>query len=670
MALVTRWIRILDQTLAPAAPVVLAVLVGLVCVSASCGRSKRAKKPARPDAAVVTRTPDAAVHSPRRPDALGALLRHVPRRADWFVGLGRPAALVHGAVRFWKLLAEIPDLSAPMGLVARRVGDTLGGWPPPVTLWRDLGIDPGGGIVLAGVGVGAKRPSGTVALVLTETPQHLLKKLVGPAGVPAGSTARAALRGLGDWWCGPVSVGVACASSRALLQESVALGAKPSSQTLLARLPAHNLRGADLVGGWRGQPGAPITMATARFRSWGIGAQVRLRGGELTRWLGWLGRSEPHGPRPADAVAALWLNLDDARIAALVALLPANTIETSGPGAVSPAGLLSQCTGEVALVVGSSGTWRLRAARRVATTGLERPVRWKVSGWPVWARAPAGSLVIASTAAGTLLPWPVSGGKTTLRPRWRRVTGPAGLAMRVPLLDPMELLTNADRARLVAALAGLPAGERAFVGLLRGLLTLLGEAGLSVDKTADGALVRVSFVSPAVGSGSLQRDFDRLWRAKWQGGGFFDGQGLARMASRHPSTPLSRLAGALTGLRQGPPWSGWLTDAGLRLLRRLSGPELSCASLAARLVRCREPWARLRSPQRWREMEAGVLPAHRRRLRKSLLDEARREGRSLGAHCDRLAGRLENAPQVTACLRAVGCAEFALCLVAAFTPPK
>jgi hypothetical protein len=624
---------------------------------------------------------------PRRRAALGALLSYVPGRATWFVGLGRPAALVHGAARFWKLLAQIPDLSAPMTRVAQRLVQGLGAWPPSPAQWRDLGIDPGGGVVLAGVAAGANRRSGFLALAFTQTPQRLLKRLVGPAGVPVGSSAQAVVQGGGVWWCGPLSVGVACASSRALLEETVAQGAKPPTQTLVARLPAHNWRDADLVGGWRAQTHAPITLATVTFRSWGIEAQVRLRGGELSRWLGWLGASSARRGRPVvpvAAVAAVWLHLDASRVSTLVGMLPANTVETSEPGALSLVALLAQCTGEAMLVVGPKG-WRMRAVRRASKTVVDRPVRWKVSGWPVWARAPAGSLLIASTAAGTrpatgtrptlavtpggTPPRPVGVGPTP-QPLRRLVTGAAPLAMLVPLMDPLEPLTDADRVRLVAALAGLPAGERAFVGLVRGLLTLIGEVGVSVEKTSDGAVVRISGVSPATGSVSAQRVFDRLWRAKWLGGGLFDRQGLARVASRHPSTPLARLSRAVVGLRLGSSPSRWLTDALLRLLRRLSGPELSCAALAARLERCREPLAKLRSPQRWREMERVGLPKVRLRLKRSLLDRVRREEQSLGAHCDRFGGRLENAQEVSACLGASDCPEFARCLTAAFTPKK
>ncbi len=650
-----------------------------VAVIVSCGRTKLKVKPGQRDAAVVTRTPGAAVDSPRRPDALAALLAHVPGRATWFVGLGRPAALVRGAARFWKLLAQIPDLTAPMALVAQRVGRAVGGWPPPVTLWKDLGIDPGGGIVLVGVDSGANGRSGTLALAYTLTPQRLLKRLVGPLGVPVGATAQAKVQGIGAWWCGPVSVGVACASSRALLKESAALGAKPPSQTLVARLPARHFGGSDLVGGWRSQSGKPMTMAMVRFRSRGIGARLRLRGGELARWLGWLGTSRAVRPRPVGAVAALWLNLDTTRVATLVGLLPANAIETPGPGPLSPAALLKQCTGEAMLVVGP-GTWHLRAVRRASPVGhglglrprlrpgLGRPVRWTVSGWPVWARAPAGSLIIASAAVATRGPPVATGGGKKTR-AWRGlVAGTASLAAQVPLMDPLELLSPAQRVRMVAALAGLPAGERAFVGLARGLLTLLGEAEVLVEKTSDGALLRVSCVSAAGGSISEQRVFGRLWRAKWQGGGFFDRQGLRRIASRFGSKPLGRLARAVQGMRLAPFPSRWLTDSLLGLLRSLSGPELSCAVLASRLQRCREPLARLRSPTRWREMETMILPAHRRRMRRVLLARARREEQALGAHCDRLAGRLENGLKVRACLGASDCSKFARCLVAAFTP--
>ena len=94
------------------------------------------------------------------------------------------------------------------------------------------------------------------------------------------------------------------------------------------------------------------------------------------------------------------------------------------------------------------------------------------------------------------------------------------------------------------------------------------------------------------------------------------------------------------------------------------------AALAARLVRCQESFARLRSPRRWREMDRVVLPSHRRRLRQVLLDEDRRERTSLGAHCDRLSGRMENARAVRACLGANDCPKFSRCLMRAFTPKK
>lgn len=647
-----------------------AVLVGLVCIATSCGRTKRSKKPARADAAVAVRTPDVAVRpGPRRRSALRALLAHVPGRATWFVGLGRPATLLHGATRFWKLLAEIPDLAAPMALVTQRFGKVIGAWPPPATLWSDLGIDPGGGVVLAGVAAGPNRQSGTLALAFTLTPQRLLRRLVGPAGVPAGTTAPAALEGAGSWWCGPVSVGVACASSRALLTESVAQAAASPARTIWARLPAPTWRGVDVVGGWRKQAGKPMSTAIGRFRSWGIQAQVWLRTGELAHWLGWLGPGRSLRPRSGDAVASVWLNLDAARVSTLVGLVPADAIEIADPGSPTPAVLLKQCTGEAMLTVGPHG-WRIRAVRKASSVGLGRPLRWKVSGWPVWARTTAGSLLLASTAIGIRPPAATAPGGGAHRALGALLSRPAAAAMLVPLMDPLELLSAADRVRLVAALAGLPAGERAFVGLLRGLLTLLGEAGVSVKKTPEGALVRVSFVTPAVGSVAGRRDFDRLWRAKWQGGGFFDRPELARVAARHRGTPLARMARAVTGLRLESPPSRWLTETLLRLLRRLSGPELSCTVLAARLVRCREPFARLRSPQRWREMQSVVLPEYRRRLRQVLLDQARREGESLGAHCDRLAGRLENAREVSACLAADGCPKFARCLVDAFKPKK
>jgi len=527
---------------------------------------------------------------------------------------------------------------------------------------------------VAGVGAGPKRSEGILALVYTQTPGRVLKRLVGPAGVAVapGAMAKAVLEGVGSWWCGRVSVGVSCASSRALLTESQSQAAAAPAPTLLAQLSVKRWSGVDLVGGWRAQTGEPITTAVVRFTPWGLMAEVRFRRGELSRWLGWLGpgkKLQPFG----DALGAVWLNLDAARISTLVGLVPASAMQTTAPGAPAPAEMLRQCTGEVMLTLGA-GAWRLRAARRASTVGPGRPVRWTVSGWPVWARASAASLFVAGTAAGTR---PLAAGTGAVPPT-RAMQGllmrPVAAAMRVPLMDPLEMVSEADRVRLVAAIAGLPAGERALVGLLRGLFSLFGEAGVSLERTADGALARASLVTPAAGSPLVRREFERLWRAKWLGGGFFERQDLARVASRLRSKPqakpLLRLARAVTGLQLGPPWSSWLTDALLGLLRRLSGPELSCAALAARLVRCREPFSRVRSPQRWSELERVGLPAHRRELRRALLDETRREQAALGAHCDRLSGRLENVREISACLEADSCTNFARCLVRAFTPRK
>ncbi len=62
--------------------------------------------------------------------------------------------------------------------------------------------------------------------------------------------------------------------------------------------------------------------------------------------------------------------------------------------------------------------------------------------------------------------------------------------------------------------------------------------------------------------------------------------------------------------------------------------------------------------------------SYHRRLRRVLLDNARREREALGAHCDRLSGRLENVREVSACLAADDCVKFSRCLVQAFTPKK
>jgi hypothetical protein len=612
--------------------------------------------------------------------ALGRLLAHVPVRVTWFVGMGRPVELLGGAARVWKLLAEIPDLTAPMSLVAERLKKAMAAWPPTAAQWTDLGIDPGGGVVLAGVGARSNRPGGTLALAYTMTPQRLLKRLVGPAGVASGSMAQAVLQGAGAWWCGPVSVGVACASSRALLTESVAQGSKGRAQTLLAKLAVDRWQSVDLVGGWRSQAAGPITMGVLRLGSRQISARVWLRDRELDRWLGWIGQSKKIRPRAADAVASVWLNLDKTRISTLVGLLPADAIESTGPSTPAPAALLKQCTGEAMLELGPWG-WLLRATRSSTHSSPgsslgshDRPVGWKVSGWPVWVRAPAGSLIIARSKKGTrrAAAGAQAKAKTKGSPPSHRalLSRPVGLALLVPGLDPLEAVSAADRVRLVAAIAGLPAGERALVGLVRGLFTLLGEAVVTVEKTPRGPEVRVSFVPPMSGSADLRRDFRQLWRGKWQGGGFFHRRGLARVAARHGSTPLARLARALMGLELGPPWSRWLTDSLLGLLRSLSGPELSCATLAARLLRCQEPFARQRSPGRWRELDRVVLPGYRRRLQRVLLDSARREREALGAHCDRLSGRLENVREVSACLAADDCVKFSQCLVQAFTPKK
>ena len=85
---------------------------------------------------------------------------------------------------------------------------------------------------------------------------------------------------------------------------------------------------------------------------------------------------------------------------------------------------------------------------------------------------------------------------------------------------------------------------------------------------------RLLCASHVSGSATVRRDFHQLWRAKWQGGGFFHRRGLARVAARHGSAPLARLARAIMGLELGPPWSRWLTDSLLDLLRNLS-PEVS-----------------------------------------------------------------------------------------------
>lgn len=647
---------------------VLLLLSGLLAAS-GCGRSRRSRPRAKPrphDAAVKGRAPDGwAPAGPRRPRALQSLLTQVPRRATWFLGLGRPAALLTGSARYWRMLAQIPDLSAPMARMATRLARVLGAWPPPASLWSTVGIDPGGAVVLAGVPKAAAGAVGLLALAFTSSPDKLLRRLVGPAGASVGSTARARLGGSDSWWCGRIPVGVACASSRALVTECVTLGRRPAAPTLGSRLAGGDWREVDLAAGWRTPGAGSLSTAVARFRSWGLEAVVRLHGGAVARWLDWLA---PAGVAPtpaADAVAEVWLRLDPTRINTLVGLLPTGAVQSSASGAAAPATLLKQCTGEARLLVGAGG-WSLQAQRRGSAVG-NQAVAWRVSGWPLWARAPDQRLVLAGTEAGTR-GLRVSAPVVIPRPLRKLGSRRASARVRIPLMDPLEALSAADRVRMVAALVGLPDGERAFVGLLRGLLTLLGVVGLSVEKAPQGALLRLAFVSPAAPAAPGRQAFERLWRAKWQGGGFFDHQALTRLALRHPKWVLGQVARGLADLRLTPAGSRWVTDRLLGLLGDLSGPELSCAALSARLGHCAEPFARLRAPRRWLEMESVVLPDHRQRLRRALFAGARREAEALGAHCDRLAGRLENAAAVKRCLTADGCLKFARCVVQAFTP--
>ncbi len=657
----------------------------LASVVPGCGRKKAAHRLRHQDAA--TATPRGTQPTPSGPPrTLSTLLVLVPRRATWLVAVGRPGDLATRAARLWKLLAQIPDLTDPMARLAGQISRTIGGWPPPRSSWRAAGLDPAGALLVAGISSGPGRPAGMIALAHAREPQVVLRRLASrsPKGsssaraTPMAGSAPAPLLGWGDWRCSPVpgpgplpAPGpgpVACASSRELLEELKALSGRAPGAAGATVLPTRDLEKADLVAAWRPFSRAPWSWASVRMGPVGLLARARLRWPGADRWLGWLG---PAGssPAPTGAQAAyVRLRLDRAHLGGLLGMLPKGSLLPRVQGAASPERLLGQCTGALLLEAASWG-WRLRAARAGPELGLGKPMRWSLSGWPIWVRAPVGELLVAGSetalaGAARRGPLPLA---PTPDPLGKLLAQPASATLRLHLLDPLELLTEADRARVLAAMVGLPPGERALVSLARGLLTLLGEVVLSVVREPGGARLTLASRSLLQSGPATRGELDRLWQAKWQGGGLLDRQELRRVAALHPRWPVANLARSLKELHLSPRWSRAMADRLLELLKSLAGAEVSCAALSARLSRCVEPFSRVREPRRWRMAQVGT-GTFEGGLRKDLLEAARREIRALGERCDRLGGRLENASALARCLEAESCLKLSDCVVRAFTP--
>jgi len=634
-----------------------------------CKGKRNTPARAKPDARAQATHADAAA-SPiraRRPGAMTELLGHIPRRAQWFLALGNPAGLTHGAARLWRLLSVVPALEQPFSAATKAFAG-VGRWPPDPALWQRLGIDGDGGIVVASLAGEAGRPSTILVVALARQPEQLLRILAPkrPRNAPPKllSRLRATVSDGSEWWCGRRASAVLCASNKELAARVRRSGGAPSSVVTL--LPASSLTSADIVGGLHDTPAKKPSLLSVRFTPLGLRARLQLRG-PYGQWIrGWLGAGRAALRLPPNVTAALRLQLSATRLQTLLAVLPRNRLRLSTPGgSVDLKRLAQQCTGDVLFSIGPQG-WSVVARRSGASKAVAVPVRFRAGpGLVLWVLAPARRLVIGSTAAA------VQGAAATsphpapavFRQLFSR---PTPAALLIPLVDPLEVLPAASRAQLVAALAGLPAGERAFVGLFRALLTLMGETGVTVERITDGVELLLELASPVAGPRAARRAFTQAWRSKWRGGGFFDRAGLQRIRSAHPATTVGRLVGLLSRTRLSARLGQWVSGRLVRLLAWLRGPELSCSALAARLTRCREAFGRQLAPARWREVDAAVLGPYRKRRKSELLDRAQRNARALGNRCDQVSGRLENATQLQRCLSLTTCRKFAACLQRAF----
>ncbi|MFH2007546.1 MAG: hypothetical protein ABI333_13255 [bacterium] len=634
-----------------------------------CKGQRKRSASAIPDARAAIGSADAAAPPvrARRPGAMAALLAHVPRRAQWFLALGNPAGLARGAARLWRLLSAVPSLEQPLASVTRALARAVGRWPPDPAIWQRLGIDGDGGIVVADVPGEAGRPSGTLVVALARRPEQLLRRLTPQRPRGASSTHLSRLRAtLSDgsvWWCGRRTAAVVCASRKQLA--APVRQPRSASPSVVGLFPSASLATADIVGGLRDSAAKPPSLLSARFTPQGLRARLQLRG-PRGHWLrGWLGTRTAALRLRGNATAALRLQLSATRLQTLLAALPRSGLRPGTGGGVDLKRLALRCTGDVLLSIGPQG-WSVLARRRGVSETVTVPTRARVgSTLSLWVLAPPGRLVIGSSVAA--VQGAVTGSPHPAPVMFRQLfSRPTAAALLLPLVDPLELLPGASRAQLIAALAGLPEGERAFVGLVRALLTLMGEAGVTVERIPDGVLLRIALASPAAGPEAARRAFAQAWRSKWQGGGFFDRATLQRIRSSHPSTSAGRLAGVLTRFRLPAPLAQWITGGLVRLLAGLRGPELSCSAFAARLARCREAFGRQLEPLRWREVDVAMLRPDQKRQKSELLDRARRNGRTLGDRCDQVSGRLENATELQRCLTLDTCEKFAVCLQRAF----
>lgn len=686
--------------------VLLSVLAAVAVDACRCGAEPELGVRAPAEAAAPRPGPDGAAPSRPRPAPAGlsAVLRELPEGVDWVVAVRAPARWVARLANLSGWLGDVPILRPWLRRIHAALAGFFGRWPPADRAWRSVGLDPAGGIAVAGLSRPTPGGASWVAVLAASDPDRLLRRLAGrprrvhraarsrrahrvarPVGPPRGGAASARARHATFWW--PILGEVSCAvRSAAVVCAGGKRGPPPASGASRARVPAGwSLATADLYLRAAGASGRLRLAVALRFAAGGLTLRARLWGARVRPLARWLAPPGPLSPPPPQRLAALFFRLDPSALAPVLRWLPRAVTHwrTSDGRVIDLGSVLSGAGDRWWLILGPAG-WRLAGRRSggpASAPGQGPQSLQNGGGTRVWLCRPPGRLVLAATRAAC-------GSAARSRPAGLRRAGPrragprrggppgplrpaarGSLALWWLITDPFELLPARVRARLVAAQWGLAPPERAAVIAGRALLTLLGELWLTASPDGDALRVRARLRSPLAESPAARRRFRRAFRAKWEGGGFFALPDLARLSRSDAGGAGARLARLLRAGWSQAPWADWLGGWLMRGLARLRSPEVSCARLATRLAQCQAAWGRGIEPERWAESDQPTLPHLRQRLRRDLRERARLRAAALRGRCDARQGRLDNALALRACLPLAPCRAFVTCVLESFRHP-
>lgn len=621
------------------------------------------------------RAPDANHRAPRtssppRSPPLPDLLDRIGEPVRWAVAVRAPLRWLRRVAAWMRRLKPIPGAGDRARAAAASLAAWLGAWPPSSRTLELAGISPWGGVALARLA--RPGPSPAYALViLSRHPARALATLrdFGPSNpsrtppsAPGGAgrppdAIHTALPLLGRVVCSTQADAVRCSSSRQALPPSPSMTRGHPS---MWRQRLHPMPDADGLLYWRpprargkprpasGSAGLLLTRADARsFRLY-----LWFRPGTSRRKIPSMARAlrDNLAPPPKTTPAPPWVHAHGqtpgvALQAHLQGSLPSWICRAgqrpplpSGGQDPADAGVPPQPSrsrwlwawlspGGWTVQVGASPSPLGRKPQRLLLGALHLPPLWRCrTGLP-------DLCTLASTPSrcsphNPRRPAPPPA-PPTLAPRagpapsirWPPIGRNASAWLHVESLSMKKWLTRSQQAHLMAELLALHEGPRDVLNALRVLLEAAGPLDAAAARSGQAGL--------------------EVW---------------ARLRESSSSKSRARR------MAIPEPWRRWGGRLLVRAVSRLRPAEVECAGLDARLLACATAFGQATEPARWHLLATLSAPDARERL----LGRALRSIRVMGHRCEQRRGRMDNAKELTACLRIRGCEAFVRCVLEAF----